>query len=287
MTGQTLPQDSHHFSTRVGRCLLFVPSLTLGQQNQDWATMRTQSLTGESRVSSADGTPLWTVAESEVPLTVLLSNGGPGCPDYLAPLAGRDRRIVRWEQRGVGRSGGEPDGPFTIAQCLTDMEAGRRHYGCDRWVVAGHSWGADLSLMYALTRPERCVGILCVAGGRLNNDREWYAEYVRGVAEDREVPLQTDPPTNMSVNRQLSAEFKRYVQRPTLLREVADLQVPALFVYGTEDIQPSWAVAQVAALLPDAQLHLVPHADHYLYLTHPEAVRALADVFLTSRQRAM
>ncbi len=200
-------------------------------------------------------------------LAILLSAGGPGCPDYLAPLAalfgGTGRRVIRWEQRGVGRSGGDPEGPFTIAQCLSDMEAIREHYGYERWVVAGHSWGADLSLIYALTHPERCASLLCLAGGRLSNDREWYAAYARGVEEGREVPLQTDPPTNMAVNRHLSADFKRYLQRPTLFREVAALQVPALFLYGDADIRPSWAVAQIAALLPQAQFVLLSKADQF------------------------
>jgi proline iminopeptidase len=256
---------------------------------EDSIAMGRQPVVGEHIVSSADGTPLWTVAEGEGPLTILLSSGGPGCPDYLAPLAallgGKDRRVVRWEQRGIGRSAGDPDGPFTIAGCLTDMEAIREHYGRQRWVVAGHSWGADLSLIYALAHPERCVGLLCVAGGRLSNDREWYAAYARGVEEGREAPLQTDPPTNMAANRQLSADFKRYIQRPKLLLEVAALHVPALFLYGAGDIRPSWAVAQVAALMPKAQFEMIPLADHYLYLTHPEPVQSQANAFLSSLPR--
>jgi proline iminopeptidase len=242
-------------------------------------------------VTTADDVALWTIAEGDGPLTVLLSNGGAGCPDYLAPLAallvGQGRRVVRWEQRGVGRSGGDPRGPFSIAQCIADMEAVRHHYGCQRWVVAGHSWGADLSLIFALTYPQRCAGLLCVAGGRLNNNREWHAAYNRGREEGREAPLPDDAPPNMAANQQLNADYKRYVQRPTLFREVAALDVPALFLYGEEDIRPSWAVAQVAALLPRARFILLPGADHYLYLTHPDQVRAHAAVFLHSLTREL
>ena len=93
-----------------------------GTAGEDSVAMPRQSFTDERIVSSADGTPLWTIAEGDGPLTILLSSGGPGCPDYLAPLsallASRDRRVVRWEQRGVGRSGGDPAGPFTIAGCV-------------------------------------------------------------------------------------------------------------------------------------------------------------------------
>src|SRR3954452_6316236 len=87
----------------------------------------------ETLVTADDGVHLWTIAAGSGPLTVLLSNGGASCADYLSPLAqlllGPGRRIVRWEQRGVGRSGGDPDGPFRIAQSLMDMETIRAHYG--------------------------------------------------------------------------------------------------------------------------------------------------------------
>lgn len=240
----------------------------------------------EAFVAAPDGVRLWTAADGDGPPTLLLSNGGAGCRDYLAPLAallaGRGRRIVRWEQRGVGRSGGDPDGPFTIAQCVADMEAIRAHYGCERWVVAGHSWGADLSLIYALAHPERSAGLLCVAGGRLTNDREWHAAYDRGRREGREVAPEDDPPLNIAVNQQLNADYKQYIQRPSLYRQVAALDVPALFLYGAEDIRPAWAVAQVAALTPRARFALLDGADHYLYLSHPDEVRTHADAFLNS-----
>jgi len=162
-----------------------------------------------------------------------------------------------------------------------DVEAVRAYYGCDRWIVAGHSWGADLSLIYALTHPERTLGVLCLAGGRLHNDREWHAAYDRGRTEGRETPPDFDFPPNLEVNRQLNAEWKRYVQRPSLWREVAALDVLALFVYGAEDIRPSWPVEQVASLMPRARFVSLPGADHYLYRTHPDVVRAEARAFLS------
>jgi proline iminopeptidase len=249
-----------------------------------------EEMAGEASITTRDGVRLWTVAEGNGPLTILLCNGGAGWPDYLAPLAallsGKGRRVVRWEQRGVGRSGGNPLGPFTIAQTLADMEAVRTHYGCKQWVVAGHSWGADLSLIYALTYSRYCSGLVCVAGGRLNNDREWHAAYDRGLEEGREKPLEDDPPPKMAVNKQLNADYKRYVQRPSLFREVAALDVPALFLNGAEDIRPSWATAQIAALLLHAQLVLLPDADHHLYLTHPHEIRTHADTFFSSLHMA-
>lgn len=241
----------------------------------------------EDRLTFApDGVHLWTTAEGVGAQIILLSSGGPGCPDYLAPLSALigngERRVVRWEQRGIGRSGGDPDGPFTIDQCLADMEAVRASYGCQRWIVAGHSWGADLSLIYALAHPNRCDGLICLAGGRLNNDREWHAAYARGRDAGLERPLPDDLLPSPVANKQLNADFTRYVQRPTLFREVAALDVPALFVYGADDIRPSWPVEQVAALMPRGRFVSVPGADHDPYRTQPAKVRALVDAFLRS-----
>jgi proline iminopeptidase len=139
--------------------------------------------------------------------------------------------------------------------------------------------------MYALAHPERCAGLICVAGGRLNNDREWHAAYDRGMREGRETPPAFAYPPNRVANAQLNADHKRYVQRPTLFREVAALDVPALFLHGGEDIRPSWATEQVAALMPRARFVLLPAADHYPYRTHPDEVRAHADAFLRSLPR--
>jgi len=241
----------------------------------------------ETFVTTPDGVRLWTTVQGNGLLTVLVSNGGPGCCDYLAPLAalweGEPRlRVVRWEQRGCGRSGGDPEGPFTLAQTVDDLEAIRAFYGGERWVVAGHSWGADLALIYALAHPGRALGLVCLAGGRMNNDREWHAAYDRGCAEGRETHPEFAFPPNLVVNQQLNAERKRDIQRPTLWREIAALDVPALFLYGAEDIRPAWPVEQVACLMPSARFLSIPGADHYLYLTHPDTIRTETLAFLHS-----
>jgi proline iminopeptidase len=58
--------------------------------------------------------------------------------------------------------------------------------------------------------------------------------------------------------------------------------MPALFLYGEEDIRPSWAAEQVAALMPRAQFALLSKADHYPYRTHPGEIREHAAAFLRS-----
>ena len=107
-----------------------------------------------------------------------------------------------------------------------------------------------MALLYSLEYAPRVAGLVCVAGGRVHNDREWHAEYERRKEQEGERVPDFDYPPNMEVNRQLNRSWKRYIQKPTLLRAISRLKAPALFVYGDKDIRPSWPVEQVANLMP-------------------------------------
>lgn len=231
-------------------------------------------MTPQEQFVLIDSAQLWTChAGQGVPL--LLCNGGPGCCDYLAPVAqlvDDIAHVIRFEARGCGRSSPAPE--YTLAGCLEELEAIRNHYGIDRWIVAGHSAGADLALLYALHYPQRTLGFICIAGGRIHNDREWHKVYEQGRDAGLETPLDYAYPPNLEVNRQLNAAWKRFIQRPTLLRELAALDRPALFLYGERDIRPSWPVEQVANLLPNARFVQVGGADHHLWLTHAAELAA-------------
>jgi proline iminopeptidase len=218
----------------------------------------------------SEGARLWTIsAGSGVP--VVLCNGGPGCCDYLAPVAAMlddIAQVIRFEPRGCGRS--EPLPPYSIETCLADLEAVRQHYGIERWIVAGHSAGADLALAYTLACPERVLSFICIAGGRIHNDREWHRIYSERRDQGLEILPPFDYPPNMEVNAQVNRSWKAYIQRPSLLKEIAQLDRPGLFVYGDQDIRPSWPIEQVAQLLPNAPFHMIEGADHHSWVTHAE-----------------
>ncbi len=223
---------------------------------------------------------LWTVRTSAGAPLVLCS-GGPGCCDYLAPVASLVEacaEVIRFDARGCGRS--THAATYNVETCVEDLEIVRRHYGIERWIVAGHSWGADLALIYALHYPEQVRGIICLAGGRLNNDREWHAAYTRGRDAGLEPDLDYDYAPNLDVNAQVNLAAKRYIQRPTLWREVAQLQAPALFIYGDQDIRPSWPVEQVANLLPNGRFVMLSGAQHALWQSHADDVGDLIREFV-------
>lgn len=234
------------------------------------------------RLIDIDGARLW-VAESGSGVPVMLSNGGPGCCDYLEPVAAMidDRALVyRWEQRGCGRS--SADGPFDLETTLSDLDGLRETLGQERWIVGGHSWGATLALIYALAYPQRTRAAIMIASAGLQNDRSWSEAYREGRDAGRD---QTPPmayPPNMEVNQVLNDSVRTYIHRPQLWREVAELGVPVLIGDGGEDIRPSWPNEQIAQLLPHGTHVSIEGAGHCPWFTHADQLRGQLTGFLDS-----
>lgn len=43
---------------------------------------------------------------------------------------------------------------------VSDIEKLRNHLGIEKWIVFGGSWGSTLTLAYAQTHPDRCIGLI-------------------------------------------------------------------------------------------------------------------------------
>ena len=233
------------------------------------------------RLITLNDAELW-VAEQGAGIPLVLCNGGFGCCDYLSPVAAMVddlARVVRWESRGCGRS--SPGGPYDLVTMLTDLEALRVAFGHKRWVVAGHSAGADLALAYALAHPERTLALVYLSGTGVQDDRQWHAAYEEGKARRGERLPDFLYPDNPEVNRVGNASWRAYIKQPELLRRIAQLSIPTLAVHGSEDIRPDWPVRQLALLLPNASFDLILGAEHHLELTRPDELRHLLRSFLS------
>ncbi|WP_158263791.1 alpha/beta fold hydrolase [Deinococcus arcticus] len=215
-------------------------------------------------ISAADGTPLHVTALGKGAPLLLLS-GGPGCVNYLGPVAALlpGWRCLLPDPRGVGQSGG---GLHDLTTALADLEALRAALGIERWRVLGHSWGADLGLAYTLAHPARVAQLLSVAGTGIQNDRDWKAAYEAGKGQEPALDVAWNP----EVHRALLSDWRALIKAPDLLRRLADLPVPTTVLHMSADIRPGWPARQLAALLPLGTWAEVPGAPHNAWLTHPE-----------------
>ena len=123
-----------------------------------------------------DGAQLrtWTTGSVIPPrLPVVTLHGGPGVPDYLAPVAEIVDELCpvhRYDQRGTG--GSLWQGEHTIARHLHDLASLLDAWGHDRVVLLGHSFGTNLAGYFLLAYPERVAGLIQIAGPFLDPWRE-------------------------------------------------------------------------------------------------------------------
>jgi proline iminopeptidase len=179
---------------------------------------------------------------------------------------------VRFEPRGCGQS--DWDGSYDLATSLADADALRAELGYARWLVGGHSHGVCLALAYSLAYPGRALGLLGLCGGSLLNDRDWsrvYHERLKAEGEDDGgISFHADP----EANRIGVLSWREYIKRPTLLRELSQLDIPACFIVAGNDIRPNWPIQQTAALLPHGRYHEIAGAGHYVWLSHAAKLQA-------------
>jgi proline iminopeptidase len=163
-----------------------------------------------------DGCRLWTerVGDGD---PVVLCHGGPGFWDTFEDLAGLlagTATVVRWDQRGCGRS--ERRGPYAMARSVADLDAVRRHHRLARTALLGHSFGADLALRYAIAHPDLVTGLVYVSGTGIDPEATWHDEFDRNF-RDRLGP-------QLAGGRELRARSPR---SPAEERELALLQLSA------------------------------------------------------------
>lgn len=279
------------------------------------------------RIDAGGGVELWVERTGGGPgVPLVLCHGGPGLWDNLGPLAAlldHDREVVRWDQRGCGRSGGA-DGPFSIAQTLADLQAVRRHLGITRWVVGGHSWGASLAMLSVLAEPASAAGLLYLSGTGVG--RGWHASYTAAPAErltpdqlarcdaldavgnrtpaeevewrtlrwapdfaDRARALELaaiDASAAMPVNMTCNAAINAETKAwdaAAILARCEALVVPALFVHGAEDPRPPSAIDDLRRAVAEAEVSVIDGVGHTPWLERPGAVAAVVRPWLAAR----
>lgn len=122
------------------------------------------------RVGNPDGIP------------VVFLHGGPGgglIPMYRQYFDPAAYHVILFDQRGSGRSTPHAEvKENTTWDLIDDIEKLREKFSIDKWYVFGGSWGSTLSLAYAVSHPDHCLGLI-LRGIFLTRKKEldWFYQY--------------------------------------------------------------------------------------------------------------
>jgi 3-oxoadipate enol-lactonase len=242
-------------------------------------------------------------------LTLMLSHA-LGCDlrmwdDLAAHLRAQGHRVLRYDQRGHGRSAA-PAGPYTMALLADDAAALIDQLGVGPVVWVGLSMGGMVGQELALRHPHlvralvlanttsgyppeaqagwaqriegiRQGGLEAVVDGAL---QRWFHEVFRAlhagtVALWRERVLQCDAAAYIACCEAIS--------RIDTTRRLPAIDVPTLVIAGALDVGTPPAFAErIAGAVPGAQLVVLPDASHLSVLEQPAAFAACLDRWLAA-----
>ena len=243
---------------------------------------------------------------------LLLLHGGPALTDYMDLLAPEldGWRAIRYQQRGLPPSA--ENGPFTVEQHVADAVAVLDELGVDRAVVLGHSWGGHLALHLAVAHPGRVAGLVVVDplgavgdGGAAEMGEALAARLtsasliqLEAVNARLATPAAKDADALASLRLLWPAYFAEPAAAPPLpdgMRislacyegtfgsivghleagfggRLKEITAPTVFVLGERSPIPVAQGEQTAALLPGAEVRVVPGAGHLPWHERPGCV---------------
>lgn len=257
-------------------------------------------------MSSASATPLQTgyapvnglqlyyelygPAESAQPPLVLLHGGGDTIQTsfgHLLPILAQSRRIIAFEQQGYGHTTDIVERPFTFEQSADDTAALLAHLGVERADLLGFSNGGTIALQVAIRHPQR-VRKLVLVSALFSRDGgvPWLWEHMKTARlENMPVELQeayrkvAPHPENLRLFHDKAAQRVRdFRDIPT--EALRAITAPTLTLVGDADVvRPEHAI-ELARMLPQGQVGVLPSTDHMQIMTRTELLAPMLARFL-------
>ncbi|MDQ1195085.1 pyrimidine utilization protein D [Agrobacterium sp. SORGH_AS 787] len=241
--------------------------------------------------------------------TIILSSGLGGSASYWAPqLAALSNhyRIVTYDHRGCGRTGGEVPADGGIAAMADDVLEIAEQLGLTRFDFMGHALGGLVGLDLALRKPEMVGKLVLINAwskadphsGRCFDVRIELLEKSGVPAFVKAQPLFLYPAVWMSENAErLEAEERHATEhfqgRTNILRRIAalrafdvddqlkEIETETLVIATRDDLLvPYTRSIRLAEGLPNSQLQLVDFGAHAVNVTAPDAFNAAILRFL-------
>lgn len=260
-----------------------------------------------------DGVALYAVEAGDGPAVVLLHGHSLDlrCWDGLVPvLTASGLRVIRYDQRGHGRSG-SPPAHYGWGDHAADLAAVLDRFGARPAHVVGLSKGGGIALELALRQPDAVRSLLLVgpfipdaplSDGLVASFRE-FARRIREHGPQAAVegfwlghPLIATGHALPGVRERIEAmtlafpagEYLASRRDPTdrswkVTDRLAEVGVPTLVVIGEHEI-PDFRnmAALLAERAPGSRLEVVAGAGHLVPLERPDEFARLACLFLTA-----
>jgi pimeloyl-ACP methyl ester carboxylesterase len=247
-----------------------------------------------SGYATVNGLRMYYEERGSGPPLVLLHGGGSTAQTSfgaIIPRLARTHQVIAPEQQAHGHSG-DREGPLSFEQMADDTAALLARLGVARADVLGFSNGGLVAMQLAMRHP-RLVGRLIVCSSYYAHagmpPRFWQG-FAHATMADMPPPLRAALVATAPAPAAVSARFAKMVALMQAFHDIPEaslraIAAKALVMVGDRDVMSVEHAAQLARLLPHAELAVMPGSGHGTYLGAAEAARPgspLVDLALTT-----
>ena len=194
---------------------------------------------------------------------------------------------------------GHPDGQAlkSVDECVEWLMDYLKGKECGDVILAGHSFGGAIALMYALKYPQELKGIIIIgSGARLRvhsiflttceqaiagHPRKWHEmieEWYRRTPPDYRMNIierQKDVGPAVMLNDFLACD------KFDIMDRVNEIELPTIIICGESDFMTPMKYANyMGARIANSRVVIVPGAGHCVFAEEPEAVNKAIEDFL-------
>ena len=223
---------------------------------------------------------------------------------YQSTVLNRHLRVLLYDCRGMWKSD-HPEGSYSMEEHADDLAGLLNALEIEQAHIAGISYGAEVSMMFALRYPEKARSLIVIDGVSEIHPllrAQTYPWLMAAERHDAELLLNTSYHMNFAEDwiRANQAFIDSSVERYALLdmdalvrlmksfyaleitAELPNIQAPTLVVAGEEDLIKGREYAEIiAAQIQNSELVIVPGAGHALCLEKPAVLNTLLLGFVT------
>lgn len=285
----------------------------------DSAAKRQSAVRATTEMVTVNGVGIFTRSIGEGPAEAVVLHGGPSAThiSLLPALDGlaHGRQLRYYDQRGCGESSVSPRTPLEWRKHVDDLRWLIDLWQIDKATILGHSWGALLSLLFAIQSPDRVARLLLVAPASIRAvDRRLYLERLNRrvsdlgiVGQQRELiqsdlrrsdpkvfrqrafelalapylkdPTQIPPIAPFQISHRVRGAVWRSLGDYDLTNELSGLSISALVIHGRYDPIPASSSKLIAKLLR-APLEIFENSGHMPFFEEQEHFLRVAEGFL-------
>jgi pimeloyl-ACP methyl ester carboxylesterase len=217
---------------------------------------------------------------------LVLLHGLSGSPRWwrhnLGPLS-RQFRVYAIDL--VHFRGGEPRPRFVLAHAAERLGRWLAALGIEKAALAGHSMGGHIAARLAADFPEKVERLVLVDPALFFPPESLPATGARLLHRFPHAPMSLLPVLVQDALRAGPLSLwsaARDLRRSDLREKLRRIQAPTLLVWGARDglVPVAWA-DEVAALIPNCKLRILPHAGHNPMWEEPAIFNELLREFLS------